>query len=135
VRRIKKYAIARALAFIAANASRDESGPLPRSTGMNKAMDTPEVTLIVFYLFSALRIGAYLPRIIRVANDTEGAKAISYTTWSVWIGANGSTAAYAVVIAPSMTLVLVSLVKALGCACVVILTMWKRRQFTQPGGA
>ena len=36
--------------------SRDNSGPLSRSTGMNKAMDR-EVTLIVFYLFNALRIG------------------------------------------------------------------------------
>jgi hypothetical protein len=80
VRQIEKYAITRALAFIAANASRDECGPLSRSTGMNKAMDTPEATLIVFYLFSALRIGAYLPQIIRVANDTECEKAISYTT-------------------------------------------------------
>jgi len=60
-------------------------------------MDTPEVTLVVFfYLFNALRIGAYLPQIIRVASDTEGAKAISSTTWSVWIGASGSTAANAV---------------------------------------
>jgi hypothetical protein len=63
---------------------------------MYKAIDTPEVTLVVFYLFHAPRIGAYLPQIIRVANDTEGAKAISSTTWSVWIGASGSTAAYAV---------------------------------------
>ena len=55
-------------------------------------MDLPQLTLVVFYAFNALRLGAYLPQIIRVANDKDGAKAISYTTWSVWIGANGSTA-------------------------------------------
>jgi hypothetical protein len=98
-------------------------------------MDAPEITPLVFYLFNALRVGAYLPQIIRVANDTEGAKAISYTTWSVWIGANGSTAAYALVISPSLALFLVNLANALGCTSVVILTMWKRRQLTAMGVA
>ena len=63
-------------------------------------MDLPQLTLVVFYAFNALRIGAYVPQIIRVASDNDGAKAISYTTWSVWIGANGSTAAYALLITP-----------------------------------
>jgi hypothetical protein len=98
-------------------------------------MDMPEITLALFSLFNVLRLGSYLPQIARLASDTEGAKAISYSTWSVWIGANGSTAAYAVVNITDWTLFAVSAVNALGCAAVVLLTMWKRHQFALAGRA
>lgn len=60
-------------------------------------MYLPEITLALFSMFNVLRLGSYLPQIIRVAMDKDGAKAISYSTWSLWIGANASTAAYAAV--------------------------------------
>ena len=60
-------------------------------------MYLPEITLALFSIFNVLRLGSYLPQIVRVATDKEGAKAISYSTWGIWIVANGSTAAYAVV--------------------------------------
>jgi hypothetical protein len=91
-------------------------------------MQAPEITLILFYAFNALRIAAYLPQILRVAADNDGAKAISCMTWCVWIGANGSPAAYALVIAPSLAMFVVSALNALGCAAVVALTAWKRHQ-------
>jgi hypothetical protein len=56
-----------------------------------------EITLAAFSIFNILRLGSYLPQIVRVATDTDGARAISYSTWCVWIGANAATAAYAVV--------------------------------------
>jgi len=87
-----------------------------------------EITLTLFSIFNILRLGSYLPQIARVATDTEGAKAISYSTWCVWIGANASTAAYAVVNVADWALFAVSTVNALGCAIVVGLTMWKRRR-------
>jgi hypothetical protein len=92
-------------------------------------MDLPELTLVTFYAFNALRVGAYLPQIIRVANDNNGAPTISYTTWSVWIGANASTAAYALVVSPNWTLFAVNALNAIGCAAVVVLTVLKRHQF------
>ena len=88
-----------------------------------------EITLLLFSLFNVLRLGSYLPQIARVASDTEGAKAISYPTWCVWIGANGSTAAYAVINITDWALFAVSAVNALGCVAVVLLTVWKRREF------
>lgn len=91
-------------------------------------MYLPEITLILFSIFNILRLGSYLPQIARVAMDTEGAKAISYSTWCVWIGANVSTAAYAVVNIADLALFAVSTVNALGCAIVVGLTVWKRRR-------
>ena len=98
-------------------------------------MELPQVTLALFSLFNFLRLGSYLPQIIRVANDTEGAKAISYSTWGVWIGANGSTAAYAVVNITDWALFAVSTLNTLGCAAVLALTVLKRRQLTRAGRA
>jgi hypothetical protein len=40
-------------------------------------MDTPEITLAIFDLFNTLHVGAYLPEIVRVAIDDDGARAIS----------------------------------------------------------
>ena len=40
-------------------------------------MDFPQITLALFSVFNVLRLFSYLPQIIRVATDTEGAKAIS----------------------------------------------------------
>ncbi len=91
-------------------------------------MTLAEVTLALFSLCNMLRVGSYVPQILRVANDTEGAKAISYWTWCMWIAANGSTAAYALVNIADRTLFIISALNTLGCAAVVVLTMWKRRQ-------
>ena len=89
-------------------------------------MDMPEITLAMFSIFNVLRIVSYLPQIIRDAADDEGAKAISYSTWCIWIGANTTTAAYAVVNITDVALFLISTLNALGCVAVVGLTAVKR---------
>jgi hypothetical protein len=98
-------------------------------------MMMPDITLALFSLFNVLRLGSYLPQIARVAADTEGAKAISYSTWSVWIGANASTAAYAVVNITDWGLFAISTSNTIGCASVVVLTMWKRRRLVSAARA
>jgi hypothetical protein len=94
-------------------------------------MYLPEITLALFSIFNILRLGSYLPQIVRVAMDNEGAKAISFSTWSLWIGANASTAAYAVVNIADMTLFYVSGMNAIGCTVVVGLTALKRHQLAR----
>jgi hypothetical protein len=94
-------------------------------------MYLPDITLELFSLFNVLRVGSYLPQIARVASDGEGARAISYSTWCLWIGANGSTAAYAAINIADWALFAMSVINALGCTAVVLLTMWKRRAFAR----
>jgi hypothetical protein len=94
-------------------------------------MYLPDITLALFSLFNVLRVGSYLPQIARVASDSEGARAISYSTWCLWIGANGSTAAYAVINITDRALFAISMLNALGCIAVVLLTVWKRRAFAR----
>jgi hypothetical protein len=91
-------------------------------------MYLPEITLALFSIFNFLRLGSYLPQIVRVAKDNEGAKAISYSTWGLWIGANASTAAYAIVNITDVVLFFVSAMNAIGCALVVALTVLKRHR-------
>jgi hypothetical protein len=94
-------------------------------------MSLPDITLALFSLFNILRLGSYFPQIIRVAADDEGAKAISYSTWCIWIGANASTAIYAAVNVMDAALFLVSAFNTAGCAAVVGLTAFKRFHFRQ----
>ena len=94
-------------------------------------MYLPEITLALFSIFNILRLGSYLPQIVRVAMDEEGAKAISYSTWGLWIGANASTAGYAAVNIADMTLFIVSAMNAIGCAVVVGLTAFKRHRLSR----
>lgn len=92
-------------------------------------MDLSAITLTLFSFCNFLRLGSYFPQIIRVAKDNEGAKAISYWTWGIWVAANSSTAAYAVVNVMDWALFWVNILNTLGCAAVIGLTFWKRRQF------
>lgn len=87
-----------------------------------------EIALTALWILNVLRLATYPLQIVRIAADTDGACAISYSTWSIWIGANGSTAAYAIVNISDWAPFIISLVNALGCAAVVGLTIWKRRR-------
>jgi hypothetical protein len=91
-------------------------------------MQTSSITLLLFTAFSGLRMFSYLPQIRRVARDTNGASAISYSTWALWTGANIATALYALANLGDLYLAFVSAVYAGCCMTVIALTMLKRRQ-------
>jgi hypothetical protein len=90
-------------------------------------LEPKTVSLIVFTLFSSLRIVSYVPQIFKVARDGNGASAISYATWSLWTGANLATALYACVNLGDVFLATVSCLYAGCCIAVIALTMVKRR--------
>ena len=85
---------------------------------------------LAYYLFTGfngLRVISYVPQIRRVARDTSGASAISYTTWGSWTAANSSTGFYAVTNLGDPLLAAISLLSAAGCVAVIGLTAIKRR--------
>ena len=43
-----------------------------------------EATWLAFAVFSGLRTVSYVPQIVRIAKDRNGASAISYPTWMLW---------------------------------------------------
>jgi hypothetical protein len=56
-----------------------------------------DMTMAAFAACNGLRLFAYLPQMLKAARDTNGASAISFTTWGLFLTANLSTAAYAIV--------------------------------------
>jgi hypothetical protein len=86
---------------------------------------------LAFYLFSffnGLRVFSYLPQIVRVMRDTQGAVAISYSTWVLWTAANASTALYAAVSLQDIALAQINALNALFCAIVIGVTAFKRHR-------
>jgi len=94
-------------------------------------MTVTDVTYFLFAAFNALRIVSYLPQIHRVARDTNGASAISYSTWGLWTAANATTGLYAAVNVHDLTLAALNLLNAVCCLAVIALTAVKRRHFTR----
>jgi hypothetical protein len=101
-------------------------------------MTLGDLSFCLFTLFNGLRVVSYLPQILRVARDENGASAISYTTWLLWTGANATTGLYAGVNLGDPMLAAINWLNAVCCALVIALTAWKRRARTVdtlPAGA
>jgi hypothetical protein len=92
-------------------------------------MTSSDIAYYLFAIFNALRLISYLPQIYKIAQDTNGASAISYSTWFLWIAANGSTAVYSLSNLGDITMALTNGFNALCCAIVVGLTAFKHRRF------
>jgi hypothetical protein len=78
-------------------------------------MTNVDVLGLAFGFFNILRLGACFPQAVAVARDPNGASAILFSCWSIWIGANGSTGLYA----------WFNLAAAC-CAAVLLLAIYKR---------
>jgi hypothetical protein len=90
-------------------------------------MEISTIAFLLFAAFSGLRTFSYVPQIYRVARDSNGASAISYATWGLWTGSNLATALYAYASLRDAYLAGVSIVYAVCCAAVIVLTIAKRR--------
>ena len=60
-------------------------------------MALEDLTMALFAACNFVRVFAYVPQIYRAAADKNGASAISYTTWGLFLIAHLSTVAYALV--------------------------------------
>jgi hypothetical protein len=85
-----------------------------------------DLIAFAFGAFNLLRLASYFPQIIAVARDRHGATAISFSCWSIWIGANASTAGYAWANIGDVSLAVISAFNAACCATVLLLAAYKR---------
>jgi len=90
-------------------------------------MTLGDLSFYLFTLFNGLRVVSYLPQIVRVARDENGASVISCTTWLLWTGANATTGLYAGINLDDPMLAAINWLNAFCCLAVIALTAWKRR--------
>ncbi len=88
-----------------------------------------EAALVVFTVCNTARVFAYLPQIVKISRDTQGATAISYATWTLFGISHLSTVAYAILVVNDWRMAAVFAANTLCCAVIVGLTAWKRAVF------
>jgi hypothetical protein len=69
---------------------------------------------------------AYVPQIVRAVGDRNGAEAISFGTWGLFLVSHASAMAYALVNKQDWTMASVFLTNAAGCAAILLIAGWKR---------
>ncbi len=90
-------------------------------------MQLEEITFALFAACNSIRIFAYAPQIYKAAIDRNGALAISRTTWLLFLVANLSTSAYALVNRSDLWLALCFAGNALCCLAILAIALWKAR--------
>lgn len=88
-----------------------------------------DVALAVFTICNTLRVFAYLPQIVKIGRDRQGAAAISYTTWMLFGASHLSTVAYAVLVVDDWRMAAIFAANTLCCGIIVGMTAWKRAAF------
>ena len=94
-------------------------------------MSLEDLTLMLFTACNSVRILAYIPQMRTAVRDKNGASAISYTTWGLFLIANLSTVAYALVNRADWSLALCFAGNALCCVAILAITYAKRRQYSR----
>lgn len=102
------------------------TAPLVTEGGL---MTASEVALMAFALCNSMRVLAYIPQIVKIGRDQQGATAISYMTWSLFGISHLSTAAYAILVVDDWRMAAVFVANTLCCVIILGLTAWKRALF------
>ena len=89
----------------------------------------PGAVFGVFTVMNTLRILAYVPQMLKAAQDANGASAISYATWTLFLISHLTTIAYAVVVPGDLVMAAVFLANALACLAIISITWVSRRRF------
>lgn len=87
------------------------------------------IVLSVFAALNTIRVLAYIPQILKAAQDTNGASAISYTTWALFFLSHLTTIAYAVICLGDLLMGLIFFGNAIACLAIVLVTFLKQQAF------
>jgi hypothetical protein len=88
-----------------------------------------DLTLLAFTSCNTIRVVAYLPQIWKAATDPNGAQAISFLTWGLFLASNIATAAYAWVNRGDAIMAVVFVANGIGCLTILALAGWQRATF------
>jgi hypothetical protein len=87
----------------------------------------PAVAFTLFTFMNSIRIIAYVPQLLKVTQDRNGASAISYSTWALFFLSHLTTVAFAVFYVGDLVMALIFSGNALACFAILLATFLKRR--------
>ena len=91
-------------------------------------MNSAETAVVLFAVCNSARVLAYIPQLVRVARDADGARAISCLTWGSFTIANLSTVSYALLFLSDWRTAAIFGANAACCLIIVGLSAYKRLQ-------
>jgi len=89
-------------------------------------LDNLDFLTLAYGFFNTLRVVSYVPQMVLIARDRSGARAISLSSWLIWIGANASTVLYAWIKLDDLPLALLNAINMGCCVTVLALVVYKR---------
>jgi hypothetical protein len=89
-------------------------------------MTLADYSMTAFALLNGARIIAYLPQIICVYRDPNGAVAVSLFTWIMFTAANLATVSYALTVSGDLVVAGVFALNALSCLVIATLIAVRR---------
>lgn len=88
----------------------------------------PVVVFTLFTFMNSIRIFAYVPQLLKVTEDKNGASAISYSTWTLFFLSHLTTVAFAIFYVGDLVMALIFSGNALACFAILLATFLKRRK-------
>jgi len=88
-----------------------------------------QITMAAFATCNSMRMFTYIPQIRKAATDRNGATAISYTTWGLFLVANLSTVAYALINRSDWHLAACFTCNAICCVVIPVVACFRRRSY------
>lgn len=85
-----------------------------------------EIAITAFAVSNSVRVLAYVPQILRVARDRDGAAAVSCLTWLMFALSHLSTVAYALIVIEDWRMAAIFGVNLLCCLAIIGITCHKR---------
>ncbi len=85
-----------------------------------------ESAIAIFAVTNMVRVLAYVPQILRVARDRDGAAAVSCLTWLMFAVSHLSTVAYALIVVDDWRMAAIFAVNLMCCLLIIGLTCYKR---------
>ncbi len=89
-------------------------------------MTLAEYSMTAFALLNGARVLAYMPQIICVYRDPNGAVAVSLLTWIMFTAANLATVSYALTVSHDLVIAGVFALNAVSCLVIAMLIVVRR---------
>jgi len=97
-------------------------------------MTLAEYSMTAFALLNGGRIVAYVPQIMCIYRDRNGAEEVSLTTWAMFAAANLATVSYSLAVSGDLVVASVFALNAACCLAITSLVAYRRLARVRRGG-